>query len=226
MVYSPSALVHAALALIAFAVAVRLAYAEWQRHKLGPYEELLSPQAQLWIEGLTVLVSAHTAAADERVRHAFDLWGDDLAVARRRLDDACDRLERVAVPELQPMLATLRRLLATVEVLPPPRPTAAAACQLLHARGPLSLVRFATWLVVTGRKRLGVRLWFVRRALAVAAHACAGTALLVPRHGFGQDWYESPQAACHLLGRPTGAVTAADVLAAFARWQAHRCRAV
>lgn len=215
-------LVRVALLLVALVIALRFAHERWLRHKLGPYADLMSAECQVWLDALARSVDNGHVVLEGCAREAFELWGADLTAARARLDLACEYVERVAVPDFVETLQVLRRLARTVAVLPPPAPLATAVLRLWRTRGLAAVAGFLHWLGITGKDRVRVRLWFLKRAFLAAARVFTGTAVLAGRHGFGALWYSTLSEALSdmkLLQNDT-VVTAEVILKAFSRWQA------
>lgn len=215
-------LVYATLLLVAAIVAVRMVQDCHLRRKLGPYAELMSPECQVWLDALTRSVETDRVILEGCTREAFDLWGTDLEAARKRLALACEYVERLAVPDMIETVQVLRRLARTVAVLPPPRPLAAAAARLWHTRGLAAVATLLYWLGVTGKDRVRVRLWFVKRAFLAAARVFTRTAAVAERAGLGLELYTTLDEALDdmKLLRHDTVVTAELVLTAFSRWQA------
>lgn len=210
--------------LAAVVVVLRWAHDRWQRHKLGPYAELMSPESQLWLDELARSIENEQVVVEGSVREAYDLWGTDLAAARTRLALACEYVERVAVPDFSETIQILRRLSRTVSALPPPAPLVQAAFRLLRTRGLAAFAGFLHFLGVTGKDRVRVRLWFLKRAFVTAARVFTGTALLADRHGWAEDWYATLDDALgdmHML-QADSVATAELILTAFSRWQVAR----
>jgi hypothetical protein len=115
-----------------------------------------------------------------------------------------------------------------VKVFPPPRPLALAlaAFQLLRTRGWAALASLLHWLGLTGRSRIRVRLWFLKRALISAARVFTGTATLAIEEDFRppRSATLSAAAADMKLAQDETVVTAQRILDAFARWQEYRRR--
>ena len=202
----------------------RWAYDRWQRHKLGPFAELLSPECQVWLDALARSIDNEQVVVEDSVREAWELSGTDLEAARARLALACDYVERVAVPDFTETIQILRRLARTVSALPPPAPLARAALRLWRTRGLGAVAAFLHWLGVTGKDRVRVRLWFLKRAFVTAARIFSGTAALAQRQGLAEDSYatlDDALADMRLL-QTDSVVTAELILTAFSRWQVAR----
>jgi hypothetical protein len=209
------------LATLAVVLILRLAHDRWQRHKLGPFAELMSPECQVWLDALARSVENEQVVVEGSVREAYDLWGTDLEAARARLALACDYVERVAVPDFTETIQVLRRLSRTVSALPPPAPLAQAAFRLLRTRGLAAFAGFVHFLGVTGKDRVRVRLWFLKRAFVTAARVFTGTAVLADRHGWAEDWYATLDDALGDMRtlQADSVVSAKLILTAFSRWQ-------
>lgn len=195
-----------------------------RRHTLGRFAALLDPENRAWLDRLALSAETYHAVVRGCTDDARGLWEEDPEAARLRLRLACEQIERVTLPRFLETLSVLRRLARTVKVFPPPRPLAVAAYQLARTRGLAALASLLHWLGLTGRDRVRVRLWFVKRAFVTAARIFTGTAVLAVDQGFGKRWYPTLDAAVTdmKLAQDETVVTAEHILAAFARWKEYR----
>lgn len=195
-----------------------------RRHMLGRFAGVLDPENRRWLERLALSATTSQAVVNDATQEAHALWAEDPQAARDRLRLACEHVERVTTPRFFETVAFLRRMARSVKVFPPPRPLAVAAYQLLRTRGWAVVAALLHWLATTGRARVRVRVWFLKRGFVVAARTFTGTAVLAIEQGFGRPWYPTLAAAAHdlKLMEDETVVTAEHVLTAFARWQASR----
>lgn len=195
-----------------------------RRRTLGRFAGILDPENRRWLERLALSAVTSQAIVSDATLEAHLLWAEDPQAARDRLRLACEQVERVSTPRFFETLGFLRRMARSVKVFPPPRPLAVAAYQLLRTRGWAVLATLLHWLGTTGRARVRVRLWFLKRGFVTAARTFTGTAVLAIEQGFGRPWYPTLAAAAAdlKLAEDETVVTAEHVLTAFARWQASR----
>lgn len=214
------------LLLVLVTVAVRVERDLRRRRTLGRFAAILDPQHRQLLEQLALHVAVHHEIVRKSTDEAWRLWREDAQAARVRLGLACDQIERVALPDLLDVLRVLRSLARSVQVLPPPRPLAVAAWCLLRTRGLAALVALLHWIGLTGRERVGVRLWFVKCAFVTAARVYRGTAARAVEQGFERPWYPTLDAAVSDMQNAHDETrhTAEQILDAFARWREYTAR--
>jgi hypothetical protein len=96
-----------------------------------------------------------------------------------------------------------------------------AAYRLWRVRGLAGVNELLHWVLLTGRDRARVRLWFLRRALVVIVRTVLGTAVLAGRHG---RWYATVDDAVADLGTSQDDLlaTAETIIDALESWRARR----
>lgn len=226
---APGVPAYVAVVLLLATLAARVIYDLWQHRRIAPALQALSPQNKVWLEDLArgvgddhVIISGHATVA-------LRLWQEDTAQARQRLRLGCEHIERAALPEMLRAVAILRGMARSVRILPPPRPLAVAAWRLTCTRGTAALTELLRWLGTTGRERVELRLWFVKRAFVAGARVflrAAGRAAN-DTHVDAPTWHPPVVVAVAdmKLAQDETVATAEHILRAFTHWQQQHGRA-
>jgi hypothetical protein len=222
---SPNLLVYGLAVLgIAAHLAIRRAIKHWERGRLGQFASMLDPRERHWLDALRRDVETHGLLVERHVESARNAWAEEPERALHRLRLACEALEQVVQPSLARTIAELRSVARTVAVLAPPRPLAVAAYKLWQVRGLHGVISLAHWVLVTGRERARLRVWFFGRALVSIVKAFTGAVVLQAHR---ERWYMTTvDAAADLRTMQADLVTTAEsILDALAAWRNARQRA-
>jgi len=193
----------------------------WDVRRYGDFARLTEPRCRAWLDRVAAELNGDAEFVQLGVLAARDYWTEDREKALKRLRIVCDYLEGVVQPQFRETLAELWTQYRRVRVIAPPRALAVAAWRLWPVRGLAGLTSLATWVLVTGKEKLYVRLRFLGLAARVVWRTLLGTALLAGRDGRWRMRIEHAGADVGRLHAETLA-SAEIILAAVVHWEQRR----
>jgi hypothetical protein len=208
--------------VVAVAILFRIGAGYWRHHQLGDFARIRSRENQARLDALVVAVETDRQVVGGYIRGAKEHWQVSRVEAVRRLDLACAHLEEFG-PDFRKALKVMRNMARSVSITASPRALRVAAYKLWQTRGLAGVASLLHWVVVTGRERVLVRVWFLRRAFGVVARVLVRRAWLARST---VEWDGTIEDAVgDLMTVEQGAVQTYEViLAALDQWEAARRR--